>query len=92
MSRPATASPRTAIPNSDLTAVLNLPLIADTLAVRAVIYNDRRGGYIDNVPGTFTRKDTDLGIYYAHNPGGGVPANSPGHQQQRHCRQQRSIR
>jgi len=29
-------------PNSDLTAVLNLPLIADTLAVRGVIYNDRR--------------------------------------------------
>jgi iron complex outermembrane receptor protein len=64
-------------PNSDLTAVLNVPLIADTLAVRAVIYNDRRGGYIDNVPGTFTRKNTDLGIYYANNPGGGVPANAP---------------
>src|SRR5712671_2131469 len=64
-------------PNSDLTAVLNLPLIADTLAVRAVIYNDRRGGYIDNVPGTFTRKNSDLGIYYANNPGGGVPANAP---------------
>src|SRR5882672_3669171 len=63
-------------PNSDLTAVLNVPLIADTLAVRAVIYNDRRGGYTDNVPGTFTRKDSDLGIYYAHNPGGGVPADS----------------
>jgi len=63
-------------PNSDLTAVLNVPLITDTLAVRAVIYSDRRGGYIDNVPGTFTRKNTDLGIYYAHNPGGGVPANS----------------
>ncbi len=45
--------------------------------LRAVIYNDRRGGYIDNVPGTFTRKDTDLGIYYANNPGGGVPANAP---------------
>jgi len=64
-------------PNSDLTAVLNLPLIQDTLAVRAVIYNDRRGGYIDNVPATFTRKDTDLGIHYANNPGGGVPANAP---------------
>ena len=64
-------------PNSDLNAVLNVPLIANTLAVRAVIYNDRRGGYIDNVPGTFTRKDTDLGIYYANNPGGGVPANAP---------------
>jgi outer membrane receptor protein involved in Fe transport len=51
--------------NSDVNAVLNLPLIQDKLAVRAVIYNDSRGGYIDNVPGTFTRKDTDLGIYYA---------------------------
>jgi len=64
-------------PNTDLTAVLNVPLIADTLALRAVIYNDRRGGYIDNVPGTFTRKNSDLGIYYANNPGGGVPANAP---------------
>ena len=43
-------------PNTELTAVLNLPLIADTLAVRGVIYNDRRGGYINNVPATFTRK------------------------------------
>jgi iron complex outermembrane receptor protein len=51
--------------NSDLSAVLNLPLIQDKLAVRAVIYNDQRGGYIDNVPGTFTRKNSDLGIYYA---------------------------
>src|SRR3984893_12295780 len=64
-------------PNSDVTAVLNLPLINDTLAVRAVIYNDRRGGYIDNVPGTFTRKNTDLGVKYANNPGGGVPADAP---------------
>jgi outer membrane receptor protein involved in Fe transport len=64
-------------PNSDLTAVLNVPLIADHLAVRAVIYNDRRGGYIDNVAGTFTRKNSDVGIYYANNPGGGVPADAP---------------
>jgi outer membrane receptor protein involved in Fe transport len=55
-------------PNTDLTAVLNLPLIADTLAVRAVIYNDKRGGYIDNVPATFTRKNTDIGIHYANYP------------------------
>jgi iron complex outermembrane receptor protein len=52
--------------NSNVTAMINLPLIADTLAVRAVIYNDSRGGYIDNVPGTFTRKNSDLGIYYAN--------------------------
>jgi len=48
--------------NSNETAVLNLPLIPDTMAVRAVIYADSRGGYIDNVPATFTRKPTDLGI------------------------------
>src|SRR5580693_5201124 len=34
-------------PNTNLTGVLNVPLIADTMAVRAVIYNDRRGGYIN---------------------------------------------
>jgi iron complex outermembrane receptor protein len=55
-------------PNSDVTAILNLPLIADTLAVRGVIYNDSRGGYIDNVPATFTRKNTDIGIHYANYP------------------------
>jgi iron complex outermembrane recepter protein len=55
-------------PNTDLTAVLNLPLIADTMAVRAVIYSDKRGGYINNVPATFTRKNTDIGAYYAHFP------------------------
>jgi iron complex outermembrane recepter protein len=52
-------------PNTDITGVLNLPLIAGTAAVRAVIYDDRRGGYIDNVPATFTRKNTDVGIHYA---------------------------
>jgi outer membrane receptor protein involved in Fe transport len=55
-------------PNSDVTVVLNLPLITDTLAVRGVFYNDRRGGYIDNVPATFTRKNTDIGIHYANYP------------------------
>jgi iron complex outermembrane receptor protein len=32
---------------------LNIPIIKDKLAVRIVLYNDSRGGYIDNVPGTF---------------------------------------
>jgi iron complex outermembrane recepter protein len=66
-------------PNSNLTAVLNLPLIADTMAVRAVIYSDHRGGYIDNVPATFTRKDTDIGIHYANYPavGGACPDGQP---------------
>ena len=64
-------------PNSILTAVLNLPLIADTFAVRGVIYDERRGGYINNVPGTFTRKPTDLGIHYANYPDGCVPTPAP---------------
>jgi iron complex outermembrane receptor protein len=66
-------------PNTDVTAVLNLPLIADTMAVRAVIYNDRRGGYIDNVPATFTRKNTDIGMHYANYPavGGQCPDGQP---------------
>jgi outer membrane receptor protein involved in Fe transport len=55
-------------PNSSATLVANVPLIDDKLAVRGVIYNDRRGGYINNVPGTFTRKPTDLGIHYAGYP------------------------
>ncbi len=42
-------------PNTSANIVLNLPLIDDTLAIRGVIYSDRRGGYIDNVPTTFTR-------------------------------------
>jgi iron complex outermembrane recepter protein len=54
--------------NSDITAVLNLPLMPEHMAVRAVIYNDQRGGYIDNVAATFTRKNTDLGIGYANFP------------------------
>src|SRR5579864_3908469 len=60
-------------PNTTLQAVLNLPLIENTMAVRAVIYSDRRGGYIDNVPATFTRKNTDLGIVFAY-----YPANAAG--------------
>jgi len=66
-------------PNSDVTAVLNLPLIANTLAIRGVVYDDNRGGYINNVPGTFNRKDTDLGIHYAGYPavGGACPDGQP---------------
>ena len=61
--------------NSSGVAVLNLPLIQDTLAVRGVIYTDRRGGYIDNVPSTFTRQTRDLGPpSYGF---AGYPANAP---------------
>ncbi len=61
-------------PNTNVSAVINLPLIADTLAVRGVIYNDRQGGYINNLPSTFTRSSTDRGVI-AYN-GGVVPTNS----------------
>ncbi len=60
-------------PSTNGTAVINIPLIADTLAVRAVVYSDSRGGYINNVPGTFVRQSTDTGIHYA-----GYVNNIPG--------------
>jgi len=60
-------------PGSALEAVINLPLITDRLAVRAVIYDEKRGGYIDNIPATFVRANSDPSISYA---GGTVPANS----------------
>ncbi len=34
-------------------AYLNVPVIEDTLAVRAVVYNADYGGFIDNVPGQY---------------------------------------
>ncbi len=65
-------------PNTDITAVLNVPLIADKLAVRGVVYDDQRGGYINNVPATFTRNAaTDLGIHYANYPSGCSPTTTP---------------
>jgi iron complex outermembrane recepter protein len=62
-------------PNSNVNGAVNLPLIADTLAARLVIFNDSRGGYINNLPATFARSGTDLGL--ADENGGVVPANSP---------------
>jgi iron complex outermembrane recepter protein len=58
-------------PNSNVDATLNVPLIPDTLAIRAVIYDDSRGGYINNLPSNFTRSSTDIGL-----GGGVVPTNS----------------
>src|ERR1022692_518665 len=59
-------------PNSSANGTINIPLIADTLAVRAVIYNDARGGYINNVPQTFSRSATDEGL----KANGAVPTDS----------------
>src|SRR6195256_3744561 len=48
-------------PNSNVDATINLPIVPGVLAVRAVIYSDSRGGYINNVPATFVRSGTDEG-------------------------------
>jgi iron complex outermembrane recepter protein len=40
--------------NASLSATLNLPLVVDKLAARAVIFSEHQGGYIDNVPGTIS--------------------------------------
>jgi outer membrane receptor protein involved in Fe transport len=58
--------------NTALTAMLNMPLLKDRFAVRAVIWNDRQGGYIDNVPSTFTRSDLDNNSYFNVKPTNGV--------------------
>lgn len=61
--------------SSALDAMINIPLIPDRLAVRAVIYDEKRGGYIDNIPATFTRSPADASIAWA-GAGGQVPADS----------------
>ncbi len=61
-------------PNTSANATFNFPLIHDKLAARVVVFNDRRGGYIDNRPAYFARGSQDLGI--ADSNGGVVPTNS----------------
>jgi outer membrane receptor protein involved in Fe transport len=60
-------------PNGSFNATINIPIIKDKLAIRAVIYDDHRGGYIDNVPSTFTRSNSDTGNYYFNNGGHALP-------------------
>jgi iron complex outermembrane receptor protein len=38
--------------NSYANGTINLPLISDRLAIRATVFEDRRGGYISNLAGT----------------------------------------
>lgn len=54
-------------------ATINIPVIEDKLAIRAVVYGDHHGGYIDNVASTFTRSDSDSGNYYFNNGGHTLP-------------------
>jgi iron complex outermembrane receptor protein len=46
-------------PNESVNATLNVPIIDGVFALRGVIYDDHRGGYIDNLPSTFTRANDD---------------------------------
>ncbi|MEE3236552.1 MAG: TonB-dependent receptor [Pseudomonadota bacterium] len=39
-------------PSFDVNGVLNVPVVEDKLAVRAVAYSSKEGGYVDNVYGT----------------------------------------
>ena len=57
--------------NSQGDATLNLPIVPGVFALRGVVFTDSRGGYINNVPGTFTREASDLGIA---GPGGAFPS------------------
>ena len=41
-------------PSNSIEGFINIPLIDNKLAVRGAVYTAKRGGYIDNVQGTFT--------------------------------------
>lgn len=57
--------------NSGANLMVNVPLIDGKLAVRAVVYDETQGGYIDNVASTFTRSNEDLGNgYFGIKPNG----------------------
>ena len=60
-------------PSGNIDATINIPVVENKLAVRLTAYDDDRGGYINNVPGTFARQSTDIGIHYA-----GYTNNTPG--------------
>jgi outer membrane receptor protein involved in Fe transport len=59
--------------NAAFNAMINIPILRDKLAVRAVIYDDHHGGYINNVASTFTRSLGDLGTYWTN---GSIPPPS----------------
>ena len=59
-------------PNSLANATFNLPLIDGTLALRGTVFTERRGGYIDNEPGTIQVPAVTTQVP------GGPPVRGPG--------------
>lgn len=49
--------------NSAFNGTINIP-VGDQFALRATIYHDRQGGYIDNIASNFTRSNIDGGNAY----------------------------
>src|SRR5215470_5988097 len=60
-------------PNTTVNATLNLPF-GDSFALRGVIFSERRGGYIDNVPATIGYDP--ITVPTASLPGGNSKANN----------------
>ncbi len=72
-------------PNTTLNGTINIP-VTDYLALRAVVFSDHRGGYIDNVPAT-------IGYYpgsVPHDLGGNPTANNG--PVQGYCHEPRHLR
>lgn len=66
--------------NNNEIVTLNVPVVRDKFAIRVTIYNEKRGGYIDNVYSTFTRSNADTGNYYLNikpNAAGICPNGQP---------------
>ncbi len=54
--------------NSQLNAVLNVPLVQGVLGLRAVVFNERQGGYISNVASTIGYAPGSVGATIGGNP------------------------
>jgi len=66
-------------PNGSANATINIPIIDNKLAIRAVVYYDHQGGYIDNIPSTYQRTDLDPGnVVLGIHPAGASPTTGLG--------------